>query len=176
MILRNFNFYLLLLCAAVCGSSSASTVRSRAPKRTVAVPKPVEDLQSRSRYALNVNYQVIRGRAQSSLAGTITENYQMVWTVLVRDQRIFIESSYGVVEAHWDAEGVNSKLGRMTLTRSDLIKLIGLEQELPQEVLIGQTEMPVLVPVLDRNSRGLDQVLRHADDNGMLIVRLAARI
>lgn len=172
MFWQNF-FRLLLLCAA-----GASCVAIAAPKSARVIPgtRTAEAGQSRSRYPIDVAYQVIRSRAQSSLAGTVTENYQMTWTVLVVDQRISIESSYSSVEAHWEPHSTNSKLGRVTLTRSDLIKLIGLEQELPQDAMLWQTDLPILVPVLDRANRGLDQVLRHADDNGMLIVRLAARV
>ena len=174
MFWRNF-FVLLLLCAAAWSQSTLAAPKSRRASKAL-VSRSVEDAQSRSRYPIDVTYQIIRSRAQSSLAGTVTENYQMTWTVLVVDQRITIESSYGTVAAHWEPNSINSKLGRVTLTRSDLVKLIGLEQELPQDAMLWQTDLPILIPVLDRGNRGLDQVLRHADDNGMLIVRLAARV
>lgn len=174
MFWRNFFLLLLLWAETPYGSLVAGTKSVKASKASSA--RLAEDMQSRSRYTIDVTYQVIRSRAQSSLAGTVTENYQMTWTVLVVGQRITIDSSYGSVAAHWEPDSINSKQGRVTLTRTDLIKLIGLEQELPQDAMLWQTDLPILIPVLDRGNRGLDQVLRHADDNGMLIVRLAARV
>ncbi len=145
-------------------------------KKKRKAPLVQQELMSKAQYVLTVNCQVIRSRAQSSLAGTITENYQMNWSVSVLDQRIHIESIYGVVDAHWQPDASQARLGSMILMRSELVKLLGLEQELPQDSLLWHAEAPIMLPVIERSNRGIEQVLRHADDNGMLIVRMAVRI
>lgn len=172
----NFFYMLLLSVATVLPATLLAAASPKAKPVAPATHVRPQELMSRSRYSLNMNCQVIRSRAQSSLAGTVTENYQMTWTVLVRDQRILIESMYGSVDAHWEPESANFSLGRITLTRAELVKLVGLEQELPQDALLWHADAPVMLPVMERSNRSLEQVLRHADDNGMLIVRLAVRV
>lgn len=166
-------FYTLLLSMAVLWQTP---VLAEIVKTKRKFPLAHQELMSKSQYVLTVNCQVIRSRAQSSLAGTITENYQMNWSVSVLDQRIHIESIYGVVDAHWQPDASQARLGSMTLMRSELVKLLGLEQELPQDSLLWHAEAPIMLPVIERGNRSIEQVLRHADDNGMLIVRMAVRI
>lgn len=134
-------------------------------------------VQSTKTYPLAIHWQVMRSRPQASLAGTITETYQVQWELEPGVDKANVHSTYARrVEGHWSPDASDPKLGRLTVTRGELVKLLGMEQELPQDGRVWDAEAPVAITVQDRSGRLMEQIFRHADDNGMVMIRLSARL
>jgi hypothetical protein len=140
-----------------------------------------------------VTWHLIRSRSQVTSAGSSMETYQSEWSLgAAHYDQILISAKPGEVGtfsptkvlATWTPVSEilkvepkeSAPIGVMTLTRADFIRLLGAEQELTSDVSSWRGDELISIPVLSSRGRVSEQVFRHADDNGTLVIRLLARL
>lgn len=141
-----------------------------------AAQRPTPKIQSSPGYTVSLNWQMMRSRPQSSLAGTITESYVLHWDFVPKLAAMKVTSSYGSFELQWVPDPQDIKAGQLTMTRAEFVRLLGLEQELPQDPRLWQADSPLILTIQSREGRAIEPVFRHSDDNGMVLIRMSARV
>ena len=131
--------------------------------------------QSRMDGVVEVSWQLVKSRMPSALAGTMTETYAAKWTTTIMAQHLTIESRFAKFETPWLALSANERTGELTITRNELVHLLGIEREFPPEWVVAEDVSPLRISIHGSQMRTMDTVLRFADDNMVILIRLNAR-
>jgi hypothetical protein len=127
--------------------------------------------QSLMGYTVYVQWQMLRSRAHLSLAGTTTE-----WALTVRGSTALVTSPHAKLELPWVQSSFDLKAGTLQMTRDEFAKLLGIQQELPQDGRLWESDGPVSMIIQPADGRNFEPIFRFVDDNGMILVRLSARV
>ena len=133
-------------------------------------------LQSEREEKVEVTWQMVKSRMQSVLSGTTTETYAVQWAMHTTAQHSLVSSIYAKVEAPWLPMASYNQIGELTITRSELVRLLGIEREFPPEWNVSEEADLVHITIHTNNTRSMDTVLRFADDNMIVLIRLNARV
>lgn len=123
-----------------------------------------------------VQWQLMRNPSQSALTGTVTETYAVEWKVLPGTGIARVQTPSQELDLGWTADAKDLRRGTLLLTRGELVRLLGINAELPQDGRLWQADSPVLVPIQPAGGRSIDPVFRHVDENGAVVIRLAVRL
>ncbi len=127
-------------------------------------------------YPVIVQWQMLRSRAHLSLAGTTTESYFDQWTLTVRGALAYVVSPHNRLDLPWVQSSFDTKSGTLQMNREELAKLLGIQQELPQDGRIWQADGPISMIIQPADGRNFEPIFRFVDDNGMILIRLSARV
>lgn len=149
------------------------------PSNAVAAPPRNEGgnlLFTPQSVAVSVQWQMMRSRSQSTLAGTLTESYAVEWKLTPLGDFATVETPNLRMSLSWSASFGEPSFGVLMMTRNDLVRLLGMEQELPQDARVWQADSPVMIFIQQPGGRQSEPVFRFSDDNGTVVVRLSARV
>ncbi len=183
---KKFFYFAVVLAISFCGlrakelfaAGPVVSTPKKAKQKDVTEQAKVFDgtAQTSMNYRVQVQWQMLRSRAHSSLAGTTTESYQVEWTLSIRGASAIVMTPHEKFELPWVISSRDPKAGTLQLTRGELARLLGIEQELPQDSRLWQAEDPATLIVQAYEGRQFDPVFRYVDDNGMVMIRLLARV
>jgi hypothetical protein len=141
-----------------------------------SILEPLNKTQSNMVYTATVQWQMLRSRAHSSLAGTTTESYSVDWSIMVKGTSATIVTPHAKFDFPWMAASSSTREGTIQATRGDFARLLGIEQELPQDGRLWQEDLPLVIQIQNMDSRVFDPLFKYSDDNGTVLIRLLARV
>jgi len=105
----------------------------------------------------------------------VTENYAAEWKLWPHAGSSALESPFDKVALTWLLDVSDLKSGQLVLTRMELVRLLGIIQELPQDGRLWQSDALLFVQVQGVWTRNQEIMFRYSDENGALVLKLSAR-